>query len=551
MPILLGLVLVEAFFVFVVSAGTFTTWPTYTRYHDLQAEGFRAGHLHLAVEPSPELLRQTDPFDPRHIRLWLYDASLYRGHLYLYWGPVPALLLAAAKSALRISGAVGDQVLVFAFATLQLVFGNLLIRAMARRLVPSPAWWARALAHAVFSFATPLPWLVAHGAVYEVAIAGGQAFLVIGLYAAFFAVCAPTGDRRSHRLLLAAGLAWALALGCRVSLGPALGLLALVTVAGTGPWRGPGHLRPAARRLAWVGAPLAIAALLLCVYNWLRFDAFLDFGIGHQTTTMAFRSSSQYVAANLYSYLLRPLAFTCQFPWVVAPWDLGARAFPAGFDLPDGYATLEPSVGVLVAVPWTWLGIAACVAFGLRSLARRGSRPTHGSRSASQRRLSPVAWCASAAVILMLVTPLPFLGLFVSTMRYLADLRVGCVLAGTLGAWLLVSQAGPRPLRASLAVASALLAGSTIAYGVLLAYQSYEAHFERHNPDLHRALVERFSLCRANHVGWLPSPARFVIGTSSTLAARVARAQKSSATRGVRPIGAECSGAARDSCSCT
>src|SRR4029450_6925267 len=93
------------------------------------AEGFRAGHLHLAVEPSPALLQQADPFDPKHLRLWLYDASLYPGHLHLYWGPVPALLLAAAKSALRISGeVVGDQYLVFALVTVQLVFGNLLIR---------------------------------------------------------------------------------------------------------------------------------------------------------------------------------------------------------------------------------------------------------------------------------------------------------------------------------------------------------------------------------------------------------------------------------------
>src|SRR5262245_10598735 len=35
-PLLLGLLLVEAYFVFVASAGTFTAWPTYTRYHDFQ-----------------------------------------------------------------------------------------------------------------------------------------------------------------------------------------------------------------------------------------------------------------------------------------------------------------------------------------------------------------------------------------------------------------------------------------------------------------------------------------------------------------------------------
>jgi hypothetical protein len=495
-PFLLGLLLVEVYFVFVVSAGTFTTWPTYTSYHDLQAEGFRAGHLHLAVEPPAALLRQADPFDPKHIRLWLYDASLYRGHLYLYWGPVPALLLAAAKSALRFSGEVGDQYLVFAFATLQLVLGNLLIREMARRLVPTLRWWARALAHGVFSFATPLPWLLAHGAVYEVAIAGGQAFLVAGLYAAFLAVCRPVSDPPARRLLLGAGTAWALALGCRISLAPALALLAVATVAATGPWRGRGRVGPAALRLVCLGGPLALATLLLCLYNWLRFDTFLDFGIAHQTTTMPFRTSSSYVAANLYSYLLRPLAWTCSFPWVTAPWNLGARAFPAGFDIPDGYAMLEPSVGLLVAVPWTWLGIAAGGVFGVRALVQRSSPARPQTRSVSHERASPIAWCAAVAAIAIFASPLPYIGLFVSTMRYLADVRVGSVLAGTLGAWLLVSQAWPRPMPAVLALACALLAASTIAYGVLLAFQSYDAHFERHNPNLYRELVERLSLCR-------------------------------------------------------
>jgi hypothetical protein len=491
-PFVLGLLLVEAYFVFVVSAGTFTTWPTYTRYHDLLADGFRAGHLHLAVEPSPALLRQADPLDPKHLGLWLYDASLYRGHLYLYWGPVPALLLAAAKAALRFGGEVGDQVLVFAFATLQLLFGNLLLRAMARRLAPSLGGWARALAHGVFSLATPLPWLLAHGAVYEVAIAGGQAFLVTGLYAAFLATCRPSFDRAGRGLLLGAGTALALALGCRISLAPALALLALLSAAATGAWRGSGDAGAAARRLLWLGAPLAVAALLLCLYNWLRFDAFLDFGIAHQTTTMPFRTSSGYVAANLYSYLLRPLARTCRFPWVVAPWGLGARAFPPGFAIPEGYATLEPNAGILVAVPWAWLGIAAGGTFAARALLRRDPR----AGTAPRERVSPLAWCTAAAAILVFVPPLPFIGLFVSTMRYLADVRVGAVLAGTLGAWLLMAQPWPRPMRATLVLAYLLLAGSTIAYGVLLAFESYDAHFERHNPDLYRELVERLSLCR-------------------------------------------------------
>ena len=91
-------VAVGLYYLFVVTAG-FQRAPTFTAFYDLLAEGFRSGHLHLSVEPHPSLLAQDDPFDPRHRRLWLWDASLHEGHYYLYWGPTPAVLAAPASRA--------------------------------------------------------------------------------------------------------------------------------------------------------------------------------------------------------------------------------------------------------------------------------------------------------------------------------------------------------------------------------------------------------------------------------------------------------------------
>ncbi|HEY5451113.1 MAG TPA: hypothetical protein VIQ54_20305, partial [Polyangia bacterium] len=51
-----GYAVIEAVYVFFVSAGHFTHWPTYLTFLDDQAEGFRAGHLHFAVEPAAALL---------------------------------------------------------------------------------------------------------------------------------------------------------------------------------------------------------------------------------------------------------------------------------------------------------------------------------------------------------------------------------------------------------------------------------------------------------------------------------------------------------------
>src|SRR3984893_16414151 len=86
-------------YIWVVTAGTITSWPVYTtNYYDMLADAFLHGQTHLLVEPDPRLLELPDPYDPiANMRYRLHDLSLYQGKYYLYWGPVPGLLLAPVK----------------------------------------------------------------------------------------------------------------------------------------------------------------------------------------------------------------------------------------------------------------------------------------------------------------------------------------------------------------------------------------------------------------------------------------------------------------------
>ena len=206
-PLAAAFAVIELAYVFFVSAGRFTHWPATLRFLDDQAEGFRAGHLHFAIEPAAALLAKANPFDPAWKSLWYWDASLYNGHYYLYWGPVPALLLAGFKTVFRVEAHVGDQYVVFALASLQALAGLLLIDRVQRRLFPElPAAFV-VLAVAVFAFANPTPYNLARGAVYEAAIVGGHAFLIAGLVFAFEALSA-VGRQRSRLAL--AGTCWGL-----------------------------------------------------------------------------------------------------------------------------------------------------------------------------------------------------------------------------------------------------------------------------------------------------------------------------------------------------
>jgi len=64
--VLLG---IEFVYVFIVSAGKFVNWPTCNFNYDMQAEGFRKGHLYLPLEPPCRAIGKGESAGPRERRL--------------------------------------------------------------------------------------------------------------------------------------------------------------------------------------------------------------------------------------------------------------------------------------------------------------------------------------------------------------------------------------------------------------------------------------------------------------------------------------------------
>ena len=476
---------IELAYVFFVSAGRFTHWPETLRFLDDQAEGFRAGHLHFAIEPAAALLAKANPFDPRWKPLWYWDASLYDGHYYLYWGPVPALLLAGFKTLFRVraDAHIGDQHVVFVLASLQALAGLLLVDRMQRRLFPDLPGVFVVLAVAVFAFAAPTPYNLARGAVYEAAIVGGHAFLIAGLVFAFDAVSA---GRQRSRLALA-GACWALAVGCRASIAPAVALLAVLTcwlVAPRASWR----LRGVA--LGWLGAPIAVGIALLLTYNKLRFDHWLDFGRHYQLTWIAFGSSPTYLPANVWSYAFRPGALRCTFPYLFAISDMGAQALPRWMHKPDGYIIYEPVIGFLLAIPWAWLAPTTAV-LGVRRLAAFARRGGDGDPAGLA-----LTWLTVATSIAAIGSFLVPLTLFWATMRFMGDATPVLTLAGTVGWWLWHSRVREeRAQRRLVTAAAVVLALITVGSGLALGFEGQYGQFRQHNPALLDRLEKALSFC--------------------------------------------------------
>lgn len=473
---------IELVYVFYCSAGTFTRWPEYNRYYDLLADAFRSGQLNIPIEPLPELLAKANPYDPRHVKLWLWDISLYDGKYYLYWGPLPALLQAIAKALLGINRAIGDQYLVFFFSSLSALFGGLLIERVARHHFAAVPRWLVGVGIVTFAFANPVVYLVATAGVYQTAITGGQAFALGGFLFAYDAVAAQSEAAFRHRRLSLAGLMFGLALACRVTLGPCVALIVIAALIASGGF-GAGWFRRLVADGLYLGLPLVGCFGLLLIYNHARFDEWLEFGTTYQLTTLKFKVSRSYWGTNLFAYMLTPYEVSCRFPYLLQNWYEGPKGLPAWYELPEGYFVQEPVAGWVLAAPITWLSPLPVV-LALRSL----RRPVEVARRS-------YLFCVAGGVCLASISGVAVMGLYMATMRYLVDVTYGLVLLGLLGGFALVSSRRWAPLQKPLSVAFASLAALTIIIGLLLGTQGYIQHFKRGNPALHAKLVDALSVC--------------------------------------------------------
>lgn len=483
---------VEVTYVFIISAGTWSTWSTWNANYNQLAEGFRAGHLYIPTAPAPELLARPDPFAWSNFNLWYLDASLYKGRYYLYWGPLPALLLLAVKVVARMRAEVGDQYVLFAHYTLLLIAGTVLIARMTRRLFPAVPRAMIAVAVLAFAYVSPTTYMFATPGIYQSAIASAQAFLVLGLVIAFDAVWNASEAGAPWGRLIAAGACWAAAVGCRISaVLPASAFVALTALFATDQdWR---KWRGLALRLLCLGVPTALVLVALGAYNKARFDSWFEIGVKYQLNTFPFVTSAKYVPLGIYSYLLRPLGLSCRFPFVSALYDIGARGFPKGTVFPPGYSTHEPQAGLFVTSPWTWLFIPA-----LAVAIERSVRWVRAGRSAiwADRRSRTHVWCVASFLALSFLMPMVFVAAFDTTMRYVADFSTGFTLFSTWGAWMLLARLPAGwPRRSGIGVVVAL-AAATVVIGLLLGWEGYDQTFKWHNPHLYDLFRAKLSVCK-------------------------------------------------------
>lgn len=447
-------------YIWLVSLGLWTTWPPSTNYYDQLASAFSHGQLALELQPDPALLALENPYEPANRKnipvLW--DATFFEGKYYLYWGPAPALIMAAVK--LFYKNEIGDDVLTFIFTTGIFIFLTLTILELWKTYFSTLSQKLILASIALAGLINPLPFILIESRIYEAAIAGGQFFFIGGLYFLFSAFNKPNLLR-----LMLAGTLFTFAVGSRTILALPIGFISLIVLV----WVFKTYRENFISFLSVFSTPLVIGAIFYAWYNFARFGSITEFGFNYVltgldlTTNIKNSYSLAYIPPNLFKTLFNPFEWKDTFPFIK----------PAIWGGPSSWlVSYTPKIYFYLAEGITGLFIGSPI-FLFAFLRKR-------------KELFWISISLTGSVLLLFCVTQIF---FYTTMRYLLDLIPALTLLALLGAW-----SGFDSLRNKkvFSILATTLWAYTILIGILLPLSSNIKRFKEFNPELFQQLTNLF-----------------------------------------------------------
>ena len=263
-------------------------------FYSLLAEAFQKGQLYLDVRPD---------------QVRIHDLIPYKGRYYLQWGPFPAILHLVGKWT-RVG--LTDRAACVLAGWLTSVSFFAIIVTLRRKYFPQvPKGVCRWFLFA-FALATPVTLVSFRGTVYHESIVVAMLGIMIGHFA-FLRYLQTT----SAGWLWLCGASVAAAVATRVS----LLLYGLVFGGGLVAFhlvRKP-RVSKAISHLAAYGIPILVSGGLLMAYNQARFGSPWDYGnryLPRETAHFAPFDITR-VPENLRHYLLSPIGWVDDYPWIV------------------------------------------------------------------------------------------------------------------------------------------------------------------------------------------------------------------------------------------
>jgi hypothetical protein len=470
------LILVTLVYIWFISSGTWFSWVSPTHYYADLARGFLNGHLYLPIKVNPSLLTSPDPWKPLPSgkSQGPTDFTYFQGKYYLYWGPVPAIILLLIHPI--ISWRLGDLQLLFGFLTGVFILQSLLAVIIWDRFFSNLPKYLLWLSILLVGLACPATFMLDNhnsARIYEAAITGGQFFLISGFLVALAALDHPNSRWR----LELAGVLWALAFGTRLILALPVGIMAL-TVA----WwmiSKYGLSFKKAYRLIPLGIPLALGFVCLGWYNWARFGSITETGLYYLLPAYTYYQkyftrliNPIFIPQNFYNYFLYPFSIRPQFPYFYA--EIGyLKPIISSYPLPLFYFSQKIS-GLIYTVPFTVYALIPSVMY-LNNFKRR--KETLRSLCDDEHRImSWVTLTLSGACLAVFGFLLSY---FCLAMRYFEDAMPSLIMLSIIGFWLGFQALLQKPFMKRLyAFSGIVLAGASILMSTLVALSMNDARFE-------------------------------------------------------------------------
>ncbi|MGA7193277.1 MAG: hypothetical protein WBW94_06565 [Anaerolineales bacterium] len=484
-----------ATYIWFISFGSWTNWPAppfsqSSRYfYDQLATAFQHGQLSLDKMPSAALLALHNPYNPsaRAGLDYVTDFSLYNGKYYLYFGPVPALLLIIIKLLAPVK--IDDLYLVFIFVSGILIAQSLLIIKIRERFFQNVPTWMVPCCILFAGLISPFTWLLTEARVYEAASAGGQFFFLTGLY---LVITASDRESISSKRLFLGGTFWALAIGSRLTQIVPIGFMTLMVALLTlRTYRQPKLLSKTISIIASLASPIVIGLAILGWYNWARFHSVFETGYSYALTGPNLQQYKDvifapiYLLPNLYNYLIMPPKIIGVFPFMKSVTGNGASIF-SFINLPDIYVARQVT-GLFFNVPFILFSAILVVPFLLvkKELKDEISRDNDSYL---------FKWTAISLFGSFLFGFAPLVVYFWVVTRFFTDFTSSLVSLSILGFCQGYVFLIDRPIRRTLYVTAGIsLMIISIIVSNLLALSTHATEFQKFNPFLWHYLANLFS----------------------------------------------------------
>lgn len=460
-------------------------FPYYTgqgaNLYNLSVEGYLHGILSFVVKPGPELLALPDPYDNiANAAYCIRETSLYNGHYYLYFGPVPAISIFLPLR-LLIGHHTNDAVAVAAMGAGCFLISFLTLLRFRSILPANRHFLPVVLCTLALGINNFYGHFLRRPQIFEVAIISAAFWMLISVY---FMVSYFAKNAKNGVYLVLSGMCFGLAVGCRYSYLLCFLMLLLPAVHFYRCADGSKDTRWAKiiRRLGMTASPFGLVLGLLMLHNYMRFDSPFEFGQKYQLTAVTISklklTSLSYVPHNLNHYFLSFIKPDVLFPFFHEFSNHPLLELPT----PQGYHAVWNSVGVFNSPFLAFTLLTPVVIYFSRK--RMRSSPT--------RKSLYVLATTGIPALCNIIVLLCFCGIVV---RYLQDFVLLLLLLACINFLICDSIFSSSKFQLYLV---RILTAFLIFYGIIVNVGlsmegEYKVFSERANPKLFRVLENYFS----------------------------------------------------------